>query len=151
MNGVLYPTSTVIARKAHGKELTDLDGVLVNKATPLAASELPKVKSRPIKKSHDPLTDAVITVKASKGKALKKVVRKAHLQKKIAKRVHWSRSHGKVTVTIKGAAKFARNEAGDQKLGQIWTRGDLETRPLWAWKIIKGMTKKHIKPITHEI
>ncbi len=118
---------------------------LVSDATAIPKAKLPKVKNRPVKKAYNPLTDAVITVKASRGGDLKKVIRKAHLRKKIAKRVKFARSHGKVTVTIKGAAKFARNAPGDQKLEQIWTRGDLEMRPLWAWKIIKGMTRKHIQ------
>lgn len=150
MNGVLYPTATVPLR-SKGKPVADADGIVLSDARAIPSSELPKVKNRPAKRSHNPLTDAVITVKAKQGKALKKVVRKAHLRKKIAKRISYSRSNGKLTLTIRGAAKFARTLPGDPKLDQIWTRGDLEMRPLWAWEIIKGMTRKHIKPITHEI
>ena len=151
MNGVLYPTSTTPQLRIKGSEVAQPDGILVSDASEIPAAKLPKVKNRPVKKAYNPLADAVITVKASRGADLKKVIRKAHLRKKIAKRVKFSRSHGKVTVRIKGAAKFARNAPGDQKLEQIWTRGDLEMRPLWAWKIIKGLTRKHIKPITKEI
>lgn len=149
MNGVLYPTSTVM-RKGD-KSIPGATDVLVSEATKIPSSQLPKVKNRPARVSHNPYTDAVITVKAKKAKALKKVIRKAHLKKKIAKRVRYSRTKGKFTVTIRGASKFARNLPGDPKLDQIWTRGDVEMRPLWAWDIIKGMTKKRIKPITKEI
>lgn len=151
MNGVLYPGATSGPQRRSAGADAGSGEILTSDARRIPKSELPKVKDRPARTSHNPLTDAVITVKAKQGKALKKVIRKAHLPRKIAKRISYSRSHGKVTVTIRGAARFARDVPGDPKLDQIWTRGDLEMRPLWAWKIIKGMTRKHIKPITHEI
>ncbi|MFN8151180.1 MAG: M14 family zinc carboxypeptidase [Solirubrobacterales bacterium] len=152
MNGVLYPTATTPLRSSNkGKSVEGAEDVVLSDAKAIPSDQLPKVKNRPARVSHNPYTDAVITVKAKRAKDLKKVVRKAHLRKKIAKRIRWSRSHGKVTMTIKGASNFARNNPGDPKIDQIWTRGDLEMRPEWAWKIIRGMVRKHINPITKEI
>ncbi|MFN8113968.1 MAG: hypothetical protein U0R51_12320 [Solirubrobacterales bacterium] len=101
--------------------------------------------------SHNKFSDATITVRASKAKALKKVIRGANLPKAVAKKIRWRSSGKYVTLTIRGAARHARSNPGDPKLEQIWTLGDLEMRPTWAWRIIRGMHRQHVKPVADQI
>ncbi len=147
MNAVLYPNSTALPRSTD----TSAAPVLRMAGTKIPQAELPKVKNRPVISSHNKLTDAVITVRASKAKVLRKSIRKAHLSKKIRRAVRFNTKRGYFTATIVGASRWARNTPGDPKISQIWTKGDLEMRPAWAWRIIRQMTHRHLKPIQHEI
>jgi hypothetical protein len=48
---------------------------------------------------------------------------------------------------------FGRNEPGDPRVGKgavLWSFGDLELRPGWAWRIITGLTK-HRLPYQRQI
>lgn len=152
MNAVLYPTSASLpaTKRAAAKGSGD-SGVLVPDGKPIPASKLPKVKDRPVIQSHNKFSDARITVRAGKAKALKRVIRRAKLPKAVAKKVRY-RANGKyVTLTIRGAARHARTNPGDPKLEQLWTYGDLEMRPTWAWRIIRGMHRQHVKPVADQI
>ena len=150
MNGVLYPTATTptAPRRAGGSST----GVLTPKGKPLTKEQLERVKPKgPVIQSHNPLADARVVVTRSKESALRAVVTQAKLPSAVAKRASFKRHGRYVTLTIRGAAGFARQNRGDPKLDQLWTHGDLEMRPVWAWRIIKGMTRRHIKPISHQI
>jgi hypothetical protein len=86
-------------------------------------------------------------VRKAQAAKLRKVVRKAHLSPAVRGASRWTVRKGSVTLVIRGAARFARQEPGDPKLQTLWVYGDLEMRPLWAWRIIHGMVRQHIKPI----
>ena len=150
MNGVLFPTTTP-ARRA--KTAAADDGVLVPTGTPLTRKQLKKkkVKDRPVITSHDRFKDARVVVRKSKAKALAQVVRKAKLPKRVARKAKIRISGGYAVLTIRGASSYARTTEGDPKLTQLWVYGDLEMRPRWAWKIIRGLSRKHVKPISHRI
>jgi hypothetical protein len=154
INAMLYPNTAVIPVSAPP---ATRKVVLADK--PLSRSQLKKIRKRVVPQStpafHSPLSDAVVIVKASKAKALHKVVRRAHLPRKVRKHVRWSKGPGKhrVTLRIVGAANFPRNTPGDPKVkgAELWVHNDLELRPTWAWRIIQGLVKRHIHPIQHEI
>jgi hypothetical protein len=148
MNGVLYPTAAAISPPAPPAQT---DGVLVPAGKKIPKAKLKKVKSRPVTRSHNPLTDAVITVRAKQAKKLSRIVKKAKAPGKVRRAMRWTKRGNRVTLTIKGASRFARTTPGDPKQTQLWTYGDLEMRPEWAWRIIRGMTRHHVKPIAHEI
>ena len=150
MNGVMYPTAGLIARRSASG---DSAGVLAPAGRPLTRAQLKrhKVRTRPVIQSRNRFVDATVVVRSSQAGALRTVVRRAKLPGAVAKRVAFTRHGRYVKLTIRGAAGFARDFRGDPKLDQLWTYGDLEMRPEWAWRIIRGMTRRHIKPIAHRI
>lgn len=145
LNGILYPKGAVIPAAQAGTGAAQASASRLA-AKPLPRKALPKVKSRPVRKSaHRPTMDVVLTVKRRKVPVLKKIVRKAHLPAAVAKRIRWERGRadGKVSMRIVGAANFARNWRGDNttKGQDLWVYTDRELRPLWAWRIIDGLVK----------
>ncbi len=151
MNGVLYPTTGpeyVLPKRSASRS-----GVLAPKGRPLTAKQLRRhrVKARPAIVSHDPHADATVLVKAGQARVLRTAVRRAKLPRAVAERVSYRRVGRYVRMTIRGAARFARKEGRDSKLEQIWTKGDLEMRPQWAWRVIRQMTRRKVRPIAHQI
>ena len=150
MNGVLYPTTAPVARgesERSSREAT-LSGV------PLTKQQLRrnhKVKHRPVIRSRNRFADATVLVRARQAQKLRKSVRAARLPRRVARRASFARTGGYVRLTIRGAASFARSAPGDPKLTDLWTRGDLEMRPSWAWRIIRQMTRRGLNPIAHHI
>lgn len=159
LNGILYPSgtpvSTSFARLALSKTSGDTAAVPATAAEPLPKKALPTVKSRPVKISHDPLEDALITVKASKLGALKKVVAAAKLPARVSRHVKWEKGpgRGQASLRIVGASAFARDLPGDPstKGTQLWIYNDLELRPTWAWRVIQGLVAKNLRTFTHRI
>ncbi|HEU4650857.1 MAG TPA: M14 family zinc carboxypeptidase, partial [Croceibacterium sp.] len=146
-NGILYPRGAAIA-PAPAAAASASKGKVKLAAKPLSSKQLPKVKSRPVRRSaHRPTTDVVLTVKRGKVDVLERIVRKAHLPAKVSERIRWDdRGDGKVSMTIVGAADFARNWKGDASTkGQdLWIYTDRELRPAWAWRIINGLIKHRL-------
>jgi hypothetical protein len=144
LNGVLYPNTGVVAPAAAG---TPAPRAKLASA-PLPRKHLPKVRNRAVSVSHNPLTDAVITVKRSKVPVLKRIVERAKLPAAVQRRVHWvaGPGAGKVSMKIIGASAFSRHLPGDPKTkGQdLWVHNDLELRPLWAWRIINGLIRNRL-------
>lgn len=147
MNGVLMPTGAALppARRS-------ADGAAAPAAKPLAPSQMRPVKNRPVIRSRDPHADAVITVRRAQARKLRKVYRGSHLPAKVRHASRWTPTKGgTVTLTIRNAARYARHEPGDPKIKSLWVYGDLEMRPLWAWRIIHGMVHRHIRPVGRAI
>jgi hypothetical protein len=143
LNGILYPKAAAIPAGA----ATTLRAINRLASAPLLRKRLPTVRSRPVKVTHNPLTDVVLSVKRSKESVLKRVVREAKLPRAVARKVRWSAGPGgKVTMRIIGASTFSRRDPGDQRTkGQdLWVYSDLELRPLWAWRIIDGLVKNRL-------
>jgi hypothetical protein len=111
MNAVLYPAGGPV--------------------TPLTKAQLARrpVRSRPVIESHDPRTDTTIVVRASDAAALRTIVARA----KVPRRVTYSRHGKRVTLTIRGAFR------------------EPDLRPAWAWRIIEGMTRRKLTPIARRI
>jgi hypothetical protein len=160
LNAILYPSGSpvsgsfarvALSRKTNG----DAAPVPSGAAKPLPKKALPKVKSRPVKGTHDPLADVLITVKATQLGTLKKVVAAAKLPAKVSGRVKWEKGPGKgqASLRIVGASAFARDEPGDPstKGTQLWIYNDLELRPTWAWRVIHGLVAKNLRTYTHRI
>ena len=149
MNAILYPTGAAIpASAAPGTHSTGP----ADPAVPQA--RLAKVASRPAISNPAPNSDVVVTVKKSKLATLKRIVRKSALPGKVAKRVRWEKSgEGKVSLRIVGASTFSRNEPGDPstKGAELWIYNDLELRPTWAWRIIKGIVGARLHTYQHQI
>ncbi|HEX5609027.1 MAG TPA: hypothetical protein VFX45_02925 [Solirubrobacterales bacterium] len=146
-NAILYPRGTAIAPAPAAAASASRSKAKLA-AKPLSSKQLPKVKSRPARRSaHRPTTDVVLIVKRSKVDVLEGIVRKAKLPAKVAERIRWDdRSDGSVSMTIVGAADFARNWKGDASTkGQdLWIYTDRELRPAWAWRIINGLIKHRL-------
>ncbi len=150
MNAILYPTGTAIpASVAPASRVTTKLA-----AKPVADAKLPSVASRPVISNPTPNADVVVTVKKSKVPTLKRIVAKAKLPGKVAKRVRWvAAGKGKASLVIVGAAAFSRHEAGDPstKGAELWIYNDLELRPTWAWRVIKGITGARLHTYEHRI
>ncbi len=149
MNAILYPTGAAIAASApvgtHSTSAAD-------PAVP--QSKLTKVDARPAISNPAPNADVVVTVKKSKLATLKRIVRKAALPGQVAKRVHWTKAgNGKASLRIVGASTFSRRDHGDPstKGAELWTYNDLELRPTWAWRIIKGIVGARLHTYEHQI
>ena len=54
---------------------------------------------------------------------------------------------------IVGASQFARDEPGDPstKGDELWIYNDLELRPTWAWRVIKGIVGARLHTYEHQI
>jgi hypothetical protein len=160
LNAILYPMSAPVsgsfARVALSRKTSgDSAAVTAGVAKPLPKKALPKVKSRPVKGSHDPLADVLVTVKAKQLGSLKKVVAAAKLPATVSRHVKWEKGPGKgqASLRIVGASAFSRNQPGDTSLkgSQLWIYNDLELRPTWAWRIIHGLVAKDLRTYTHRI
>ncbi|HJZ37410.1 MAG TPA: M14 family zinc carboxypeptidase [Solirubrobacterales bacterium] len=149
INAILYPGGAAIPASAPV-------GMRVVRAAakPVAESKLGEVESRPAVGNPTPNADVVVTVKAANVPKLKRIVRKAKLPKKVAKRVHWVKEgNGKESLRIVGASQFARDEPGDPstKGDELWIYNDLELRPTWAWRIIHGIVGARLHTYEHQI
>jgi zinc carboxypeptidase len=149
MNAILYPGGAAIPASAevgtHSRKLA---------ATAVPDAKLASVASRPVISNPAPNADVVVTVKKSNLTTLKRIVRKADLPGKVAKRVHWAKAgKGKVSLRIVGASAFSRHEHGDPntKGAELWIYNDLELRPTWAWRIIKGIVGARLHTYEHQI
>jgi len=160
LNGILYPSgaavSTSLNRVVLARKTTAAGTATVTAAAkPLPKKALPTVKSRRVKIGHDPLEDALITVKVSKLGALKKVIAAAKLPAQVSHHLKWEKGpgRGQASVRIVGASAFARDEPGDPstKGTQLWIYNDLELRPTWAWRVIHGLVAKNLRTYTHRI
>jgi hypothetical protein len=149
MNAILYPGGAPIpASAAVGTHAVKLA------ATPVKGTDLAKVASRPAVSNPTPNADVVVTVKKSKLATLKRIVRKAKLPADVAKRVRWvAAGKGKASLRILGASAFSRRDHGDPstKGAELWIYNDLELRPTWAWRIIKGMVAARLHTYEHQI
>ena len=143
LNGILYPNTAPIPPQAAAAGSSAPKARLAS--APLPRKQLPKARNRPVKVSHNPLADAVVTVKRSKLPVLKRIVRLADLPGAVQRRVRWEAGPGagQVSMRIVGAAAFARRNRGDEstKGKDLWVYRDREMRPLWAWRIIDGLIK----------
>ena len=109
---------------------------------------------RPAVSNPTPNADVVVTVKTANVPTLKRIVRKADLPKRVAKRVHWVKEgKGKESLRIVGASQFSRDEPGDPstKGDELWIYNDLELRPTWAWRIIQGIVGARLHTYEHQI
>jgi hypothetical protein len=123
-------------------------------AAPVAAKRLGKVTSRPAVSNPNPNADVIVTVKRGAAATLKRIVAKAKLPKPVARRVRWQKAGaGKVSLRIVGASTFSRREHGDPstKGAELWVYDDLELRPRWAWRIIRGMVTERLHTVEHRI
>ena len=146
LNGILHPNTTVLPPAAASTPTAKAQLA----ATPLRRKQLPKVRTRPMRRSpHNSMADVVVTVKRSKVPVLKEIVSEAHLPTAVRNRVRWSRGvrAGTVTMRIVGASAFSRRGRGDPATkGQaLWTYFDLELRPAWAWDIIDGLVEHRLR------
>jgi Zinc carboxypeptidase len=148
INAILYPTLTSIPATA---AVGTMNAKLASAAVPSA--DLGEVESRPALSNPDPNTDVVVTVKKSAESTLKRIVGKAKLPRKVAKRVRWVKEGKKVSLRIVGASAFSRDEPGDPdtKGEELWVYNDLELRPTWAWRIIHGIVGKRLHTYEHRI
>jgi zinc carboxypeptidase len=159
LNGVLYPSEAAVtgsfARVALARKTTASTAAAPVVADPLPKKALPAVKSRPVKVTHDPLEDVLITVKARKLGTLRKVVAAAKLPARVRRHVKWEKGpgRGQASLRIVGASAFSRHEPGDPstKGTQLWIYNDLELRPTWAWRVIHGLVAKNLRTYTHRI
>jgi hypothetical protein len=149
LNAILYPIGAAIpASAAVGTHST----APADPAVP--QSRLAKVASRPAISNPAPNSDVVVTVKKSKLGTLKRIVGKAGLPGQVAKRVHWQQAgKGKMSLRIVGASTFSRRDPGDPstKGAELWIYNDLELRPTWAWRIIKGIVGARLHTYQHQI
>lgn len=122
VNGVLYPNGPAITppEAPSSKSETAED--------PIPVKALPKVKSRPVKKFHDPNKDIKIRVAKKHGRALKQAYRTAKVPKKFRKVAKIKRTGKGVTLIVPGARKMDHHP-------YPWTRS-----------IVGKLKKKGIKP-----
>jgi hypothetical protein len=149
LNAILYPHGAAIPASAPVGTST-----MRVAAKPIATSKLGKVESRPAVSNPTPNADVVVTVKAANVPTLKRIVRKAELPRRVAKRVHWVKEgKGKESLRIVGASRFSRDEPGDPstKGDELWIYNDLELRPTWAWRIIHGIVGARLHTYEHQI
>jgi hypothetical protein len=149
MNAILYPSGAAIPASAevgtHSVKLA---------ADSLPSGKLASIAPRPAISNPTPNADVVVTVKKSKLATLKRIVGKAALPGKVARRVHWVKAgKGKVSLRIVGASTFSRRDPGDPstKGAELWIYNDLELRPDWAWRIIKGIVGARLHTYEHQI
>jgi hypothetical protein len=103
MNGVLYPTGTVLSPSGHARNIIIPAGAVgPGQGEKVTRKALPKVKSRPAKKSHDASKDLMVKVGAGNGKKLKRIFRSV-APKKIKRKARFVRRNGTVTLTVRGA------------------------------------------------
>jgi hypothetical protein len=149
LNAILYPTGAAIPASAPVGTRT-----VKVAARPIAEGKLGAVESRPAVGNPTPNADVIVTVKTANEAKLKRIVRKAKLPGKVAKRVHWVKEgKGKVSLDISDAAAYARDEPGDPSTvgDELWIYNDLELRPTWAWRIIHGIVGARLHTYEHRI
>jgi hypothetical protein len=159
LNAILYPGTAVIPGGTRALALArkQNSGPTVTPAVakPLPKGKLPTVESRPLHVAHDPSTDAVITVKASRLGTLKKIVAAAKLPAAVRRHVRWQKGPrpGQATLRILSASTYSRDLPGDPstKGAELWIHNDLELRPSWAWRIIHGLVDKRLHTYSHQI
>jgi hypothetical protein len=143
LNGILYPNTAPIGPGAPRVARA------LAKLKPAPGSRPLRVRSRPVRANHEKLADVVITVKRAKLPVLKRIVRHARLPRAVRRHMRWVAGPGRkqATLRILNASSFARREHGDSRIvkgSALWTFGDLELRPTWAWRIITGLTKHRL-------
>jgi hypothetical protein len=152
MNAILYPNQAAVPASAAVSASAVRAAKLA--AAPVAAKRLDKVTSRPAVSNPNPNADVIVTVKRGAAATLKRIVAKARLPKPVAGRVRWQKAGaGKVSLRIVGASTFSRREHGDPstKGAELWVYDDLELRPRWAWRIIRGMVAERLHTVEHRI
>ena len=112
LNALIYPTGAVLPAETAAvaqEPVTPAEAKATHAAAvepvaePIAAKELPAIKSRPLASTVLIDADIRITVHSFDAKALRKAVRVAKLPKKLQKRVTYRASAGKFTLVIRGA------------------------------------------------
>jgi len=129
MNGILFPTGAAIAPSASGKA----GGRTTAAHRPVPRRRLPAVRTRPAIHSHDIYRDVRLTVKRSQRAALARIVRRARPPRQARARLRYQRTGARVTLIIPNAYR------------------ESEERPLWQWRIIKGLVAHHIAPSERQI
>jgi hypothetical protein len=119
LNGILYPTGSVITPAGHAAPVTVPAGAIEpGEGEKVTRKELPKVKNRPAKKTHDPANDVRITVGVRQARNLKGAFR-AVAPARIKKIARFSKAkNGNVTLIVPNAhSKDGHFAVWVQKLG----------------------------------
>ena len=103
LNGFMYPNGPVISPGLRRPAATATD------SQPIAVKKLPKVKNRPVKKSHDPNRDLIIRVAKSQGKKLKKAYRQVNVPKKFRKVAKFRKGATTLSLVFPGVRKMDRH------------------------------------------
>ena len=119
LNGVLYPTTPIIAPS--GRE--------AKAAQPLPVADLPAVKTRPLKATQNTDANVVIRVARKDARKLRLAVKKAKLKKSIRRKAHFVA--GRKTLTF--VVRHARTRANDHDRG------------IWIGKILRPLKAKRVK------
>jgi Zinc carboxypeptidase len=120
LNGVLYPTSAAI----------NPSGVQArSQAEPLAAGELPAVRSRPAASTTKVDSKVIIRVARKDGRKLRRAVKAARLPKRLRARSRYVVTRKTVTFVVRKAR----------------TRGNDHNRGIWVGKIITPLKKRGVQ------
>jgi hypothetical protein len=100
LNGVLYPTGTVLTPSGHAAPITVPAGAIgPGEGEKLTRAQLPKVKNRPANRYHDTTRDIRVTVKKADARKLRRVFRHT-APKKVRKSAKWARSRRTLTLIL---------------------------------------------------
>jgi len=128
VNGMLYPNGepigSVSPAESHGP---------ASAAAPLPSAKLPKVTERPVKVSHDPGRDLVITVKAKRARILKKAFRTSKAPRKIKRRAKFIRRKRRVSLYVRNARSL-RNDT-----------------PLWVDRTLNRLQKRKVRVLFRQV
>ena len=112
LNGVLYPTGSVITPAGHAAPITVPAGAIEpGEGEKLTRTALPKVKSRPANKYHDTTRDIRVTVRKSDAGKLRRVF-KAVAPAKIKKSSRFVKGRKSVTLIVTNAASTDGHNEG---------------------------------------
>jgi hypothetical protein len=114
LNALIYPTTAALPPSSAPRTAPK---VLEPLAAPVAAAQLPAVKSRPVRRSSARDKAVIIEVARKHGKKLRRAVRAAKLPKAARKRVRYVKSRKTVTLVV----ARARTASNDHHRGE-WVR-----------------------------
>jgi hypothetical protein len=124
LNAALLPTGAEIPANVPA-----IDGDELGEE-PIPEGKLTNVAPRPATATHDTGKDLIIRVKAKRGKAFRKAVRKAKLDGEARANMRWVKKRKTLTLIVRNGRSY-----------------DHEVMPLWVHRLEAQMAKRKIKPL----
>ena len=135
LNGALMPTGAVIAAPAAGRRAAatpaqTYEQQLEPESPPVAKSELPAVKPRPVRRMARTDRDVRIRVYRHDRAALRRAVRKARLPRKVRSRVRYVHTRRTTTLIVRGVRTSNQHARSD-----------------WVARLMKRLDRARVKPL----
>ncbi len=129
LNAALYPTGATLPATPATRETAKPVATEVKPvAAPIAAQQLPAVKSRPVKQVASIDKDVIIRVTRKQGAKLRAAVKSAKLSTSVRKKVSYKTTKTTVTLTVKNVRT-----------------ADAHARQMWVARVMGGLKQRGVK------